>query len=105
MLGKETTCADKAPERVNMTEAITTTSTTIHHNGSAPVKGSIVAVGSKRYHMGDTSPTTHTNGSAVHANGSGLKKNGVAKTAGSKRCLWFEEELEDDLRWVFGVSK
>jgi len=22
-----------------------------------------------------------------------------------KRCLWFEEELEQDLRWVFGVSK
>jgi len=22
-----------------------------------------------------------------------------------KRCLWFEEELEEDLRWVFGVSK
>jgi len=21
------------------------------------------------------------------------------------RCLWFEEELEQDLRWVFGVSK
>jgi hypothetical protein len=23
----------------------------------------------------------------------------------NKRCLWFEEELEPDLRWVFGVSK
>ncbi len=23
----------------------------------------------------------------------------------NKRCLWFEEELEADLRWVFGVSK
>lgn len=22
-----------------------------------------------------------------------------------KRCLWFEEELEEQLRWVFGVSK
>ncbi|CAM6123473.1 unnamed protein product [Calypogeia fissa] len=111
-----------------MTEAITTT-TTIHLNGSAhgPAKGSVVAVGSKRYHVGDSVATAtilpHTNGSAMHMNGSSVVMNGssvgingssvvangkkkdVARNVGSKRCLWFEEELEEDLRWVFGVSK
>lgn len=115
-LGKETVYSKEEvvhPQRGNMTEAITTT-TTIHLNGSAaPTKGSIVAVGSKRYHMGDSVPAPHangaaSNGSAMHVNGSNGsvgKKNGVIKNVESKRCLWFEEELYEDLRWVFGVSK
>lgn len=47
-----------------------------------------------------------TNGSSHVAaeNGAANGANGAA-TAPSKRCLWFEEELEEDLRWVFGVSK
>ncbi|CAM6094417.1 unnamed protein product [Calypogeia fissa] len=58
----------------------------------------------------------HTNGSAMHINGSSVVMNGssvvangkkkdVARNVGSKRCLWFEEELEEDLHWVFSVSK
>ncbi|BBN18509.1 spermidine synthase [Marchantia polymorpha subsp. ruderalis] len=84
-----------------MAEAITTT-TTIHLNGSAPTKGSIVNVGSKRYHMGDTAPIT----TPKAANGTSAPKKAVnGVSASNKSCLWFEEELEEDLRWVFGVSK
>lgn len=39
----------------------------------------------------------------VHVNGT--SKPSPARADPPKRCLWFEEELEEDLRWVFGVSK
>lgn len=43
----------------------------------------------------------------VHANGTSKTSSTpmTAEVEPKKRCLWFEEELEEDLRWVFGVSK
>nr|XP_024367438.1 thermospermine synthase ACAULIS5-like isoform X2 [Physcomitrium patens]XP_024367439.1 thermospermine synthase ACAULIS5-like isoform X2 [Physcomitrium patens]XP_024367440.1 thermospermine synthase ACAULIS5-like isoform X2 [Physcomitrium patens]XP_024367441.1 thermospermine synthase ACAULIS5-like isoform X2 [Physcomitrium patens]XP_024367442.1 thermospermine synthase ACAULIS5-like isoform X2 [Physcomitrium patens]XP_024367443.1 thermospermine synthase ACAULIS5-like isoform X2 [Physcomitrium p len=45
----------------------------------------------------------------VHVNGTSHQtptpKTVDAEVEPRKRCLWFEEELEEDLRWVFGVSK
>lgn len=44
----------------------------------------------------------------VHLNGASHPapiKPVVEEAECKKRCLWFEEELEEDLRWVFGVSK
>ncbi|KAJ7544567.1 hypothetical protein O6H91_09G083100 [Diphasiastrum complanatum] len=59
--------------------------------------------------MGDV----HTNGKTEHCNGSSktngtVMKNGFAGDAAlrsSRPSLWFEEEIEEDLRWVFSVSK
>ncbi|KAJ7520590.1 hypothetical protein O6H91_19G012100 [Diphasiastrum complanatum] len=55
----------------------------------------------------------HTNGKIEHSNGSSktnglVAKNGLAGDTAlpsSRRCLWFEEEIEDNLRWIFSVSK
>lgn len=43
----------------------------------------------------------------AHANGAShiTAKPAAAEPERKKRGLWFEEELEPDLRWVFGVSK
>lgn len=43
----------------------------------------------------------------AHANGAShiTAKPAAAEPEYKKRGLWFEEELEPDLRWVFGVSK
>ncbi|KAL2608278.1 hypothetical protein R1flu_026851 [Riccia fluitans] len=77
--------------------------TTIHLNGSGPTNGSIVN-GSKQYHTDETATVTTQSPKGVNGVGaSKVSANGVH--ASSKRCLWFEEELEEDLRWVFGVSK
>lgn len=48
----------------------------------------------------------------VKGESNGVHVNGAAATTVApsvevehkKRCLWFEEELEEDLRWVFGVT-
>lgn len=45
-----------------------------------------------------------SNGHAAHVNGSAMAEEEPVVVS-KKRCLWFEEELEEDLRWVFGVSK
>ncbi|KAL3676074.1 hypothetical protein R1sor_026022 [Riccia sorocarpa] len=85
-----------------MSEAITSANT-VHLNGSGQTNGSIVN-GTKQFIVEDAARKTSQSANTV--NGVAANKvsaNGVSST--SKRCLWFEEELEEDLRWVFGVSK
>lgn len=49
---------------------------------------------------------TCVNGTSQHQSPeSTIAKPAVVEAESKKRCLWFEEELEEDLRWVFGVSK
>jgi hypothetical protein len=54
-----------------------------------------------------TDAMVESNGARSLANGAShiTAKPAAAEPECKKRGLWFEEELEPDLRWVFGVSK
>ncbi|KAJ7296800.1 hypothetical protein O6H91_01G029800 [Diphasiastrum complanatum] len=56
--------------------------------------------------MGEVHINSDVNHYESKLNGSAIKKATVADSKNSsRRCLWFEEEIEEDLRWVFSVSK